>query len=273
MKTSTASLLALALYAASTSTVLASTNPPTDATSAPAKVASTDSAARQPANRQGGNILTMAVAWKQTAAEYRALYHQGFNLARMQVEAALKNRKPGDKPLAVITDVDDTVLSPVDYWGHLIEHGIDFFDDSVWDRWVPENRFLPTAGALDFLNFCQENDVAVFYVTSRDQGENTYQYVEANLRAAGFPYADREHLVVLRDTSNKEVEQLKIAEKYEVVTFLGDNLNDFKRAYYVKDVDERTRLMEADRALYGTKFVIFPNPTDGHWVRAICEVA
>lgn len=37
-----------------------------------------------------GNLLIAAVAWKQTAAEYRALYHQGFNIARMHVESALK---------------------------------------------------------------------------------------------------------------------------------------------------------------------------------------
>jgi len=29
------------------------------------------------------NLLVAAVAWKQTAAEYRALYHQGYNVARL----------------------------------------------------------------------------------------------------------------------------------------------------------------------------------------------
>ena len=27
--------------------------------------------------------------------------------------------------------------------------------------------------------------------------------------------------------------------------------------------------MEADRALFGMKYVVFPNPTDGHWMAAI----
>ncbi|MGN8793398.1 hypothetical protein [Acidaminococcus fermentans] len=39
--------------------------------------------------------------------------------------------------------------------------------------------------------------------------------------------------------------------------------------YYVKDVDQRNALMEKDKELFGRKFVILPNPTDGHWVRAI----
>ena len=219
--------------------------------------------------KKGGNILTVAVAWKQTAAEYKALYYQGFNQAKFQVQNAISNRKAGDKPLAIITDVDDTIVSPMDYWGHLIKNGKDFFDDKIWDEWIPKNKMVPTPGASDFLKFCKENNVEVFYITSRDQMEKTYDYALGNLQAMKFPYVDKEHLIVLRDTSNKEKPQMAIAEKYNVIVYLGDNLNDFKRAYYVKDVDERTKLMEADKDLFGTKFILFPNPTDGHWVRAI----
>jgi predicted secreted acid phosphatase len=50
---------------------------------------------------------------------------------------------------------------------------------------------------------------------------------------------------------------------------LGDNLNDFKRVYYVKSVDERRDLANRDAAEFGRRFVLFPNPTDGHWMRAI----
>ena len=197
------------------------------------------------------------------------MYYQGFNQATAQVKTAIANRKPGDKLLAIITDVDDTIVSPMDYWGYLIKNGKDFFDDAVWDKWIPENKMVPTPGSVDFLNFCKENNIEVFYVTSRDQGEKTYDYALANLQSMKFPYVDKEHLTVLRDTSNKEKPQMVIAEKYNVIVYLGDNLNDFKRAYYVKDVDERTKLMEADKELFGSKFILFPNPTDGHWVRAI----
>ena len=56
------------------------------------------------------NILTMAAVWKQTAAEYRALYYQGFNIAQKYVDEAVAKKKKKDKPLAVITDMDDTVV-------------------------------------------------------------------------------------------------------------------------------------------------------------------
>ena len=42
------------------------------------------------------NILTMAAVWKQTAAEYRALYYQGFNIAQKYVDEAVAKKKKQD---------------------------------------------------------------------------------------------------------------------------------------------------------------------------------
>lgn len=221
---------------------------------------------QQPVN---GNILTMAVAYKATAAEYEALYYQGFNIAQNKVAQAVAKHKKKAKPLAVITDVDDTIALHKAYWGYLIKNGKDFFDDPIWDKYIPTNQLEAAPGAVDFLNYCKANNVEVFYVTSRDQGEGTYEMALENLKALGFPYADKEHLTVLIDTSNKETKQKEIAAGHEVVVMLGDSLNDFQRKYYVKDVDQRRALMAEDKALYGNKFIVMPNPTDGHWIRAI----
>ena len=221
------------------------------------------------------NALLYSVAWKQTAAEYRALYFQGFNVARMHVEQALAKRQPGDKPLAVVTDMDDTILHALNYWGHLVNQNKDYFDDPVWDSWIPENKVTASPGSLEFLKFCADNNVEVFYVTSREQGEKTYEYAMGHLKFLGFPYADEKHLTVLRDTSNKEKRQDEIMKNFGVVVFLGDNLNDFRRKYYIKAaagkdaVDERMKLMEADRDKFGRNYIVFPNPTDGHWLAAI----
>ena len=215
------------------------------------------------------NNLIMAMAWRQTAAEYRALYHQGFHLALMRIELALAQKKDGSLPLAIISDVDETLLLSNNYWGYLINQGQDFFDDAIWDSWVAENRAVASPGALDFLKFCVANNVEIFYVTNRNQGESTVQLALNNLNAAGFPSVDRSHLRVLRETSNKELVQQRIREDYDVVVLLGDNLNDFSRRYYSTDLEQRLSLMEEDKARYGRDYIIFPNPTDGHWIRAI----
>ena len=70
-----------------------------------------------------------------------------------------------------------------------------------------------------------------------------------------------------------------VAEKYpeiaakpmslEIIAYLGDNLNDFSRRYYVTGVEERRRLATQDADTYGHSRILFPNNTDGHWMRAI----
>lgn len=222
-----------------------------------------------PASACPENLLTDAVAWRQTAAEYQALYYQAYNLATLRLDAALNAQKTGDKPLAVITDVDDTVLNPAPYWGYLVTQCKDFFEDALWDKWVPDNQFLATPGSLAFFNYARSKGVEVFYVSSRDQGDRTLEYMIGNLKALNFPNADEQHVTALRDSSNKEPRQNEIAQTYNVVLKLGDSLNDFKRVYYVKDVDQRIKLMEADKDEFGKTFILLPNATDGHWLRAI----
>ena len=216
-----------------------------------------------------GNQLLWAVAYKQTAAEFYALCHQAYNTARMRIDMALAGHDPSDRPLAVITDMDNTILHPLSYWGYLINEGKDFFDDAIWDEWVPYNRITAVPGALDFFNYCTSRDVDVFYVTNRDQGERTFEYALGHLNYLKFPIDGNDRLFVFRETSDKSPARRKIEETHDVALMLGDNLNDYRRDYYVKDVDERRALMERDRDDWGTKFILVPNPTDGHWVRAI----
>ncbi len=215
------------------------------------------------------NSLLWAVAWKQTAAEYFALCHQAYNLARLRVEQALVGHSNSMKPLAVITDMDDTIMHARSYWGYLIKEGKEFFDDPIWDAWLPDNEVTPAPGAKAFFDFCRDNNVEVFYVTNRDQGEKTYSYAMQQLVHLGMPFADDDHLYVFRETSDKTPARDEIMANFDVAVTLGDNLNDYKRDYYVKDVDERMRLMERDSKEFGRDFVLLPNPTDGHWVRAI----
>lgn len=215
------------------------------------------------------NSLLWAVAWKQTAAEYFALCHQAFNLARLRIDEALAGRTEGDRPLAIITDVDDTILHAGSYWGHLIEEDRDFFDDALWDEWLPHNLVTAAPGAVAFFDHCKARGVEVFYVTSRDQGERTFEYALSQLRFLGFAFADADHLHVFRDTSDKSPAREEIARTFDVAVMLGDNLNDYRRDYYVTDIEKRRTLMERDSEHWGRDFILLPNPTDGHWVRAI----
>ncbi len=215
------------------------------------------------------NSLLWAVAWTQTAAEFAAICHQAYNIAKLRVDMALSIHSNGDKPLAVITDMDNTIIQTNDYWGHLINAGHDFFDDAIWDEWLSKNLVKAVPGSQAFFDHCLVNNVEVFYVSNRDQGDRTDEYALAQLKYLNFPNADAKHLTVNRATSNKMAIKEKVSLSHELVLMLGDNLNDYKRDYYVTDIDERYALMERDRDDYGDQFILLPNPTDGHWLRAI----
>ncbi|MEX0707212.1 MAG: HAD family acid phosphatase [Woeseia sp.] len=234
-------------------------------------VAGSTASRRGPDSRAAApcNPLDWAVAWKQSAAEFEALCYQAFNIARLRLDLALAAHNAGDKPLAIITDIDDTILHANDYWARLIASNRDFFDDAIWDEWIPENRVTAVPGALEFCRYCDERDVALYYVTNRDQGASTRVFALGHLKQLGFPLPDEDRLIVFRETSDKSPARDSIMRQYIVPFLIGDNLNDYKRDYYVADVDERRSRMERDRSDYGDRFILLPNPTDGHWVRAI----
>jgi 5'-nucleotidase (lipoprotein e(P4) family) len=187
----------------------------------------------------------------------------------LRVDQATQNRRTSNRPLAVITDLDNTILHASSYWGYLIRQGLDFFDDSLWDQWIPENLVTLVPGAFEFLKHCETNEVEVFYVTNRNQGPKTFEYALTQLQRLNLPYADASHLTVYQETSDKTPSRKAVDQTHELILLLGDNLNDFKRDYYVSDVNKRYELMERDKSELGKKFIILPNATDGHWVRAI----
>jgi 5'-nucleotidase (lipoprotein e(P4) family) len=215
------------------------------------------------------NVYDIAVAWRATSAEREMLYRQNFNVAHDRLTAALASRQPDHKPLAVVTDIDDTVLDSNTYWNQVIGSGRQAFDDGLWDDWVENNGPTAAPGAVEFLDYATSHGVEVFYISSRDQGENTQKYAIANLAAAGLPFADPSHVTMLRDSSDKEPAQRAVEQRFSVPVMLGDNLNDFKRVYYGTSVSERRKLAQQDAAEFGRRFIVFPNPTDGHWVHAI----
>ena len=59
----------------------------------------------------------LAVLWQQHAAEYRALTYQAFNTAKIQLDKILDNTIKNIKPLAIVTDIDESVLNNSAYNG------------------------------------------------------------------------------------------------------------------------------------------------------------
>ncbi|HUN02641.1 MAG TPA: HAD family acid phosphatase, partial [Niabella sp.] len=78
-------------------------------------------------NQPESALLANGKLWSslfiQSSAEYDALCYQAYNFAKISLNEALKT--PSAKPLAVVTDIDETVLDNSPYAVHRALEGKD----------------------------------------------------------------------------------------------------------------------------------------------------
>ncbi len=203
-----------------------------------------------------------SVLWQQHSAEYRALTYQTFYLARLRLEEILAQRTDKEKKPVVVTDIDETVLDNSPFNGKLIELD-SAFSKHRWLDWGGLAIADTIPGALDFFTFAAEKGVEVFYISNRypEQKQRTID----NLKKYGFPFADDAHLL-LKDTSGgKEARRLVVAERYAIILLLGDNLSDFSALFDQQGTARRNMLVDSLKQMFGTRFIVFPNPMYGDW--------
>jgi len=209
--------------------------------------------------------LVMALTWVQGSAEYRELCYQSFNLAGMLVDQAV-SAKAGAKPLAVIADLDETLIDNSAYDAGLIGRDA-AYSGKTWLLWELAAQARAVPGAVDFVTKAAKKGVTIFYVTNRDQAgiEGTLK----NLTALGFPFADAQHVLVSTGSSNKQARFDQVTKDFNVVLYAGDNANDLPLGTYGKAMQERNALVDQAKDQFGTKFIVLPNPVYGDWEPAV----
>ncbi|MEZ5344170.1 MAG: 5'-nucleotidase, lipoprotein e(P4) family [Pyrinomonadaceae bacterium] len=214
-----------------------------------------------------------AVLFQQKAAEYRALTYQAFNLAQMQLDADGELSKTlseaeREKPRAIVIDIDETAIDNSPAQAKLIRENAAFSIESFFD-WKKSMKAKAVPGALDFLKYAKSLGVDIFYVSNVP---NSFKEVTIEgLTALGFPDADDEHVMLITDKSSKEPRRQKVAETHRIVMLIGDSLNDLSVVFEGKSVEERFAEVDNARKLWGTKYIVIPNPTYGAWESAIYE--
>ena len=204
---------------------------------------------------------TVAVLWWQSAAEARALYYQAFNIARQRLDEALLRRIPSEN-LAVIVDLDETVIDNGAFEGTLVKEGRPF-SDKDWNSWSLRGEAGALPGAQPFLAYAASNNVSVFYISNRHTGE--LEATARNLKALHFPTVDAEHLLLQAGKEGKEPRRRKIAADYKIVLLMGDNLGDFAGFFERQPAASRLQLTDENRANFGRIFIVLPNPMYGGW--------
>ncbi|MCK0131678.1 5'-nucleotidase, lipoprotein e(P4) family [Flavobacteriaceae bacterium F08102] len=203
-----------------------------------------------------------AVLWQQSSAEYRALCYQAFNLAKLQLDKALKDWEHVNKPKAIITDIDETVLDNSPYSGKQIVLNEEF-TEARWTNWVERKEAKSVPGALDFLTYANQRGVAIFYISNRSVSHTDATL--ANMKALGFPNADKAHLLLMDKSSGKEMRRAKVQASHQILLLLGDNLSDFDDVFENSGTESRHKSADQLQLAFGTKFIVLPNPMYGDW--------
>jgi len=209
----------------------------------------------------------LPVLFQQTAAEYRALCYQAFNAATVQLENETKVYK-GKRKLAIITDLDETILDNSYMEAQLIKAN-DTFSNKTWHAWTIKGAATAVPGAVSFLQAAHKKGVEIFYISNRDTGEVAITL--SNLKQLRLPDADTAHSLFAAGSYAKEARRKRVAEKYDVIMLLGDNLNDFAEVFEKKTIKERAASTDQDQALWGTRFIVLPNPVYGEWENALYQ--
>ena len=214
----------------------------------------------------GANIpikehLVLAVLWQQHAAEYRALCHQAYNVAKQRIDWVLANHD-SERPLAIIADIDETVLDNSPYSSRMILDDINY-SRATWLQWGRQASAEPVPGALDFYRHVAAQGITVFYVSNRYQ-EQLAETVQ-NLKQHGFPFAQDTHVLLKTETSGKEPRRQRILAAHDVVMLIGDNLADFHLDFDDRSSAERHHLVETMQQQFGSRYIVLPNPMYGDW--------
>ncbi len=205
----------------------------------------------------GGKIITSL--FQQRAAEYKALCIQGYNLALLRIQ---EYKPTTNKPLAIITDIDETILDNSPYAVHQGLIGKEF-DIKSWQEWTSLAAADTMPGAVDFLHKAAKKNVEIFYISNRAQAEQ--EGTLKNLQRFGLPNADAAHLLLKQETSSKEARRQKIMQDHEVILLMGDNLADFSSLWEKKTETERSSAVAANAGKFGDRFIVFPNANYGDW--------
>ena len=197
--------------------------------------------------------------WHKNSAEYKALCLQAYNAAKNKLDIELS--KNIDKTLAIVADLDETILNNTPYNEMLIEENTSYNQEN-WSDWVNKKIATAVPGSLDFFNYADSKGVEIIYLSNR-RVEN-YEPTKENLISLGFPFKESTQML-LRTNSRDKDERRKSIENYNIIMFVGDNLGDFDSTFFDKDNEERWEISKSKKEKFGDSFILIPNLIYGDW--------
>ena len=138
-----------------------------------------------------------------------------------------------------------------------------------WYAWGEMRKAKAIPGAVDFLNYATSKGVKVFFVSNRDATQK--QATMDNLKNVGFKDVTDDNVLLRTAESSKEARRQIILQKYRIVFFMGDNLDDHSNVFERKSVADRFGEVDKAKDMFGKRYIVLPNAMYGTWESAIYD--
>jgi len=203
----------------------------------------------------GEEKLPNDIRWIRQSIEYRTLCEQLFRQATVVILRKVKTEKNSDN-LAVVVDLDETVLDNSLYQVERWKAGLSFTQDS-WSEWVNREEAGLVPGAMEFLKAVRKKGVRVVFVSNRMN--KNLEPTRRNLLALEVLAPNDLFLLRLDKDDVKEVRRREVNEgkarmkkvgPLKVVGYVGDQMGDFPSGQAKE---------------FGKTSFLLPNPMYGKW--------
>ncbi len=231
----------------------------------------------------------LGLLWVKHSAEYEAISRQVYQSATAALPGFIEDKSwsalPDQKdakalPAAVILDVDETVVSNVDFQ---LEHERPFANWKL-NEWTSRTDATPVTGVRAFVKAARAQGVTVFFITNRpcelielnDDPCPQKQATIDDIAEIGLK-TDAQHVLLSEEQGwNREKSTRRdfIAQTHRVIMLVGDDLSDFipctrsspKPPCTEAATNASRRNSVAEHARYwGDGWYILPNPMHGSW--------
>lgn len=236
----------------------------------------------------------LGILWVKHSAEYQAITTQVYRDATGDLPGFIEDKTwnvltgyvtgygaSSDLPPAVILDVDETVVSNVNFQ---LTYERPFANHKL-DTWAANTPALPISGVKSFVDTARSLGVTVFFVTNRpcqpkagiDDPCPQQQTTLEGIHEVGLA-VDADHVMLSGEQPGwdreKQSRRELIAETHRVIMLIGDDFSDFAPCVRAKPYgsctaaatrESRAETLERNRALWGNGWYILPNPMHGSW--------
>ena len=222
----------------------------------------------------------LSVLYAQSSTEYAANCIQTYANASQILDTAIADKEwtaaleqtgeYSEKPMAIILDVDETVLDNVAFQARSILSGLSY--PNGWIEWGLEASAKPVPGVSNFLKKASKKGIKIFYVTNRVA--ELEEATRKNIKNLGLPFDEDRDVLLMRDEngwgSDKVSRRALVAKDYRILMLVGDQLTDFiSLEEATTDIDSRKELAEKYSDMWGQKWFMLTNPMYGKWEGAI----